>query len=68
MYGKVNPRQRFLLIDGEKFKHEPWIALEKIETAFGLEPFFTRERFGQRDDGFYCIKSPTKVNLLDVPT
>ena len=66
MYGRVNPRHRFLLIDGEKFKHEPWIALEKIETAFGLEPFFTRERFGQRDDGFYCIKSPTKVKLLDL--
>ena len=55
---------RFMLIDGEQFKHEPWVALEQIESAFGLDPFFTKERFGQREDGFYCIKSPSKVGYL----
>ena len=55
---------KFMLIDGEQFKHEPWVALEQIESAFGLDPFFTKERFGQRDDGFYCIKSPSKVSLF----
>merc|ERR1711935_1073415 len=55
---------KFMLIDGEQFKHEPWVALGQIESAFGLDPFFTKERFGQRDDGFYCIKSPSKEQKL----
>ena len=49
-------------MDGERFKHEPWIALEMIEEKLGLESYFEKERFGQREDGFYCLKAPTKVS------
>ena len=54
---------RFILIDGERFKKEPWIALEDIERKLKLEPYFTQNRFGQREDGFYCLKSPTKASI-----
>ena len=35
-----------------------------IEEKLGLESYFEKERFGQREDGFYCLKAPTKVNSL----
>ena len=34
-----------------------------IEEKLGLESYFEKERFGQREDGFYCLKAPTKVKL-----
>ena len=35
-----------------------------IEEKLGLESYFEKERFGQREDGFYCLKAPTKVKFV----
>jgi len=35
-----------------------------IEEKLGLESYFEKDRFGQREDGFYCLKAPTKDEKL----
>ena len=49
--------QNFILVDGENFKVRPWIATSQIERKMNLDSYFTEDRFAQREDGFYCIKS-----------
>ena len=56
--------QKFVLVDGESFKQKPWIAASQIERKLGLNPYFTEDRFGQREDGFYCIKSDGPIEKL----
>ena len=47
---------KFILIDGNQLKTEPWIGLDKVTSVIGLERYFMPERFKKREDGFYCIK------------
>ena len=28
----------------------------ELETKIGLKPFFTKNHFGKREDGFWCVK------------
>jgi hypothetical protein len=56
---------KFILIDGNKLKTEPWIGLDKVTSVIGLERFFKPERFKQREDGFYCIKKDDSGAELD---
>ena len=48
--------EKFILIDGEQFKKQPWLATTQIEKKLGLQRFFVEEKFAQREDGFYCVK------------
>ena len=30
--------------------------ISELETKIGLKPFFTKDHFGKREDGFWCVK------------
>ena len=53
---------KFILIDGNELKTAPWIGLDKATSVMGLDKYFTKERFKQREDGFYCIKKDGSGN------
>ena len=36
-----------------RFRHYFFLELEK---KIGLEPYFTKNHFGKREDGFWCVK------------
>lgn len=57
-----------MIIDGGVMIEEPWAELQKIESHIGIDdPFFVKERFAKRADGYYCIRKTLPKHQSDLP-
>jgi len=53
---KISEKKNFHLSDGGNFIGQPWEELIQIADFLEIDSsYFTKERFEQRSDGYYCI-------------
>jgi hypothetical protein len=56
---KYFPLEKILIINGKKFKTEPGIQMEKVQTYLNLQPLIKKEHFiFNQTKGFYCLTNP----------
>jgi [heparan sulfate]-glucosamine 3-sulfotransferase 5 len=61
---KYFPKENFLFLNGERFKKEPFVEIDKLQSFLGLEPFFRKEHFVfNKTKEFYCIKNPNTSKI-----
>jgi len=59
------PREQFLFINGERFRHEPNVEIDKVQTFLNLDLIIKKSHFVLNEQrGVYCIKGP--LNLTKV--
>lgn len=52
---------QILIINGDQFRKEPSIAIEKLQSFLNLKQIIRRENFVfDESKGFFCLKNPTK--------
>ena len=60
---KYFSKENFLFINGERFKKEPYVEMDKLQSFLGLEPLIRKEHFVFNEaKGFYCLKNPITSN------
>ena len=57
--------KQIYIVDGDNFREDPSVELNKIETFLGLPHFITKENFKfDEEKGFYCLKTTQGVNCM----
>ena len=57
---KYFPKNQMLFLNGGRFKVEPWVEMEKLQSFLNVEPLIRRDHFVfSQTKGFYCLRHPT---------
>ena len=61
---KYFPLEQILLVNGDRFKKEPYTEIDKLQSFLNLEPLIKKEHFVyKKDKGFFCLKEPTTTKV-----
>jgi hypothetical protein len=56
------PLEQFLFINGERFRHEPNVEIEKVQTFLNLDLIIQKSHFVLNEKrGVYCVKDPLNL-------
>jgi [heparan sulfate]-glucosamine 3-sulfotransferase 5 len=57
---KYFPREQILFINGERFKKEPFIEIDKLQAFLKIRPIIKKEHFVyNQTKGFFCLRNPS---------
>jgi hypothetical protein len=54
-----------IVLDGGRIKTEPWFVFQELENALGLNPYFSKDSFARRPDGYFCVKNEKNLQKFN---